>query len=169
MSLKTLMAAAPNAVHDFGNTALIATTTVTAASTIATGTTGIAGVARSGMIAAVPVGLRVEVAGGIAEITAAVRSRTIGGPPPVSLTPLRLLDQQQANQRRSAKCDPKDCHRARHGVPCSRLTAEPATNCALQMGPPSGHIRRQIWRTRSLIIQAKCETFARTKRYIRCP
>jgi hypothetical protein len=120
------MAAAPDADHDFDSASSIATATaVTAPSTIATssavtstGTAGIAGVARSGMIAAMPVGMEMGVAGAnVAEITAAVRSGATGGPPPVSLALLRLFDQQQANQSRPAKCDAEDHHRVCHGVP----------------------------------------------------
>jgi hypothetical protein len=128
MNLKRLMAAAPDADHDFDSASSIATaTTVTAPSTIAAssaitspGAAGIAGVARSRMIAAMPVGIgmRMGVAGAsVAEIAAAVRSGAIRGPSPVSLTLLRLLDQQQANQRRPAECDAEDHHRVRHGVP----------------------------------------------------
>jgi hypothetical protein len=95
---------------------LIGTTTVTAASTIATGVTGTAGIARTGMIVAGPMGMGM-MPSGVARVIAAVRSRTIGGPPPVSLTLLRLLDQQQANQRRPAERDAEDHHRVRHGVP----------------------------------------------------
>ena len=40
---------------------------------------------------------------------------------------------------------------------------------APQKAPASAMICRQIWRSRSLIIQAKCGTFAVTDRYIRCP
>jgi hypothetical protein len=43
------------------------------------------------------------------------------------------------------------------------------TDCALQKGNAWANIRGQMWRSRSLIIQAKCGTFAATGSFIRCP
>jgi hypothetical protein len=55
-------------------------------------------------------------------------------------------------------------------VPCShadrRETAGNKSHGASQKGPAPAAIGRQIWRPRSLIIQAECETFAATERYI---
>src|SRR6202035_642035 len=44
-----------------------------------------------------------------------------------------------------------------------------ASNCALQKGRTPARIRRQMWRFRSLIVQAECGTLVATGRFIRCP
>jgi len=44
-----------------------------------------------------------------------------------------------------------------------------ASDCALQKGSAWVNIRRQMWRSRSLIIQAKCGTFAATGSFMSCP
>jgi hypothetical protein len=41
-----------------------------------------------------------------------------------------------------------------------------APDCALQKSPRAVNIRRQMWQSRSLNIQAKCGTFAATDRFI---
>jgi hypothetical protein len=46
--------------------------------------------------------------------------------------------------------------------------AEPQDG-ALQKGNDLANIRREMWRSRSLIIQAKCGTFAVTDRFVRGP
>jgi hypothetical protein len=44
-----------------------------------------------------------------------------------------------------------------------------AQDDALQKGNDLANIRREMWRSRSLIIQVKCGTFALTDRFERCP
>jgi hypothetical protein len=49
------------------------------------------------------------------------------------------------------------------------LNRRMAQDGALQKGNDLANIRREMWRSRSLIIQAKCGTFAVTDRFVRGP
>jgi hypothetical protein len=152
MSLKTLGAAALNASQRFGLSLIAAATPAVSstaaaaaiASTGVTGTAGIAGVARSGMVAAVPVGMRNGmrsrmgmVSTGATEITAAVRSGTIGRPAPVCRTLPSLLEQQQANQQGPTDCDTDHRHLARH-VAYSRMDCRGCDQLCTAKTPPIG-------------------------------
>ena len=57
-------------------------------------------------------------------------------------------------------------HSSPFPVALNRRTAQDG---ALQKGNDLANIRREMWRSRSLIIQAKCGTFAVTDRFVRGP
>jgi hypothetical protein len=90
---RPLIAAATTAITS--SATAVTTSSSAIASTRVTGTAAVAGVAGSGMIAAGPMGMRMrtgigmvatdaaEMIAAVAEITAAVRSRPVGRPPPI--------------------------------------------------------------------------------------
>ena len=73
----------------------------------------------------------------------------------------------QPDQQSAADRDCESPYLARHRYLHAQCD-ETAALCAAKTPAPA-HIGRQMWRPRSLIIQAKYGTFAATDRFIRCP
>ena len=73
----------------------------------------------------------------------------------------------------SAGSKPAMCRRPQFRMRPSRSSSSPlaqnrrvALNCAPQKCPRSATIRRQMWRSRSLIVQGRCGTLAATEHFI---
>jgi hypothetical protein len=135
MARHSLIAAATTAIS---SASAVAASSAIAATGV-TGTTAIPGVAESGMIAAVPMSLRVrtgmasidaaETIAAVAEIAGAVRSRPVRKPLPVFCwTFLPLREQQQADQESPADRDANRRYFARHVV-ALRLHPPPIVHC----------------------------------------
>jgi hypothetical protein len=136
----------------------VATSTVAATSAIASVSTTINRIARTircGMDAAAPAELGPAV---VAGITGAVRSGAVARRSARCAAVLQSRRHYEADQRRAADRDCECRHPARHRF-LSRPTAC-RSPLAHRKSCAAAHICREMWRSRSLIIQVKCGTFA---------